>query len=166
MAIKRIECFWGARNHSLIQSLHEIRVSKVYWNTRYLLGQTNRSVWPSDTFQMSLHAAGTTVWNRICTLCSYRYFYYYRYHYIEVAETSRNKSDFWMRVCSIPIPSLSWATLLFGYQQLYVTDSYCGVCIWPWNWFALGNTDLLYVTRCIPVKNTLDWSGSHFVRVR
>jgi len=41
-----------------------------------LLNNTNRSVWPSDTFQMSLHTAGITIWDRICTLlCSYAYFY-------------------------------------------------------------------------------------------
>jgi len=111
---------------------------------------------------MSLHATGTTIWNRICTLlCSYRYFYYYKYHYFEVTEISRNKPNFWVRVCSIPAPSLSWATLLFGYQRPYITDSNCEICIWPWHWFELGNTDLLlYVTstRCIPFKNTLLWS--------
>ena len=113
---------------------------------------------------MSLHAADTTTWNRTCTLlCSYRYFYHYRYHYFEVTETSRKKSNSFVRGCSIPAPSLSSATLLFGYQRLYITDSDCGICIWPWHWFALGNTDLLlYVTRCIPVKNTLDWSAVAF----
>jgi len=98
-------------------------------------------------------------------LCSYRYFYYYKYHYFEVTETSRNKPNFWVRVCSIPAPSLNWATLFFGYQRPYITDSDCGVCIWPWHSFALGNTDLLlYVTstRCIPVKNTLLWSAVVF----
>jgi hypothetical protein len=113
---------------------------------------------------MSLHAAGTTIWNRICTLlCSYRYFYYYRYHYFEVNETSRNKSNFWVRVWSIPAPSLRRATLLFGYQRLHITDSDCRVCIWPWHLVCAGNTDLLlYVTRCIPFTNTLDWSAVAF----
>jgi hypothetical protein len=111
-------------------------------------------VWPSDTPQALQSGTGS----------AHRYVHkdIFIITGIEATETSRNKSDFWVRVCSIPVPSLSWATLLFGYQRLHITNSDCGVCIWPWHWFALGNTDLLYVTRCIPVKNTLDWSAVAF----
>ena len=39
--------------------------------------------------------------------------------------------------------------------------SYCGVCSWPWQWFALGIADcLLFVTsnRCILFENRMGWS--------
>jgi hypothetical protein len=70
-----------------------------------------------------------------------------------------------VRVCSIPTPSFSWATLLFGCHRLHITDSDCGVCSWPWHWFAFGNTErspFVTGTRCTPVKNTLDWSAVAF----
>lgn len=44
-------------------------------------------------------------------------------------------------------------------HQKFTTDTDCGVCRWPWQWFALGEADFpLWVTshRRIPVKNTLE----------
>ena len=40
-----------------------------------------------------------------------------------------------------------------------------GVCIRPWQWFALGKAEsrlLVTSNRCIPVKNTLDRSAVEF----
>jgi hypothetical protein len=40
------------------------------------------------------------------------------------------------------------------------TDSDCGVCGWPWWFFALGKADralLVISNRCVPVNNTQSW---------
>jgi hypothetical protein len=45
------------------------------------------------------------------------------------------------------------------------TDTDCGVCSWPWQWFSQGKADRpLFVTsnRCIPVQNSLGWSAVVF----
>jgi hypothetical protein len=55
-----------------------------------------------------------------------------------------------------------------SFEMLVATDIDWGVCIWPWQFFALGKAACPFFVpgyRCVPVKNMLDWSAVVFMRV-